>query len=124
MQIDGANEDGDLPMRIDFAGEKIRLILSKEDFKQYKLMRHNEDLSSVLTTAIVVPALLEALHAIDVADAAELFEGLRWYRVLSNRLEALGLKDESENLTKVQKLLEFPVKRALVTARSLAEESS
>lgn len=123
MQIDGATEDGDLPMRIDFGGEKIRLILSKEDFKEYKFMRHNEALASVLTTAIVVPALLETLHYIGSEDA-EALETLRWYRVLARRLEALDLKDESENLTKVQRLLELPVKRALVSARSLAEAAS
>lgn len=122
MQIDGATEDGDLPMRIDFDGEKIRLLLSKEDFKEYKLMRHDESLSSVLTTAIVVPALLETLHFIGGEDA-EALDALRWYRVLARRIEALGLKDESDNLTKAQKLLELPVKRALVTARSLAEGS-
>lgn len=122
MQIDGATEDGDLPMRIDFDRDKIRLILAKEDFKQYKLMRHDESLSSVLTTAIVVPALLETLHFIDHEDA-EALEALRWYRVLARRIEALGLKDESDNLAKAQKLLELPVKRALVTARSLAEAS-
>lgn len=127
MQIDGATEEGDLPMRIDFNGEKIRLILSKEDFKAYKLMRQDESLSIVLTTAIVVPALLETLHYIDSeqrGEDAEALEDLRWYRVLARRIEALGLKDESDNLTKVQKLLELPVKRALVSARSLAEASS
>ena len=44
--------------------------------------------------------------------------------MLARRIEALGLKDESDNLTKVQKLLELPVKRALVSARSLAEALS
>ncbi len=127
MQIDGATEDGDLPMRIDFNGEKIRLILSKEDFKEYKLMRQDESLSIVLTTAIVVPALLETLHYIgseERGEDAEALEDLRWYRVLARRIEALSLKDESDNLTKVQKLLELPVKRALVSARNLAEASS
>lgn len=50
MQIDVATKQGDLPMEVDFLGEKIRIILSKEDFKAYKLMRHDEALSSVLTT--------------------------------------------------------------------------
>lgn len=126
MQIDGATEDGDLPMRIDFDGEKIRLILSKDDFKEYKVMRHDEALSIVLTTAIVVPALLETLHYIgqEGGEGADALEDLRWYRVLTRRIETLGLKDKSDNLTKVQKLLELPVKRALVSARSLAEASS
>ena len=127
MQIDVAAEEGDLPMRVDFLGEKIRIILSKEDFKAYKLMRHDEALSSVLTTTIVVPALLETLHYIHNEDGngdAETLEALRWYRVLTRRIEELGLKGESDKLTQVQMLLELPVKRALVTACNLAESSS
>jgi hypothetical protein len=127
MQIDRTAENGDLPMRIDFDGEKIRIILSNEDFKAYKLMRHDEALSSVLTTAIVVPALLETLHYIDSADGgedAEALEAFRWYRVLTRRIEELGLKDEPDKLTQAQKLLELPLKRALVTAGKLAEASS
>lgn len=127
MQIDVAAEEGDLPMRVDFLGEKIRIILSKEDFKAYKLMRHDEALSSVLTTKIVVPALLETLHYIHNEDGngdAETLEALRWHRVLTRRIEELGLKDESDKLTQVQMLLELPVKRALVTACNLAESSS
>ena len=127
MQIDVAAEEGDLPMRVDFLGEKIRIILSREDFKAYKLMRHDEALSSVLTTTIVVPALLETLHYIHNEDGngdTETLEALRWYRVLTRRIEELGLKGECEKLTQVQMLLELPVKRALVTACNLAESSS
>lgn len=127
MQIDVAADDGDLPMRVDFLGEKVRIILSKEDFKAYKLMRHDESLSSVLTTTIVVPALLETLYYIHNEDGngdAETLEALRWYRVLTRRIEELGLKGESDKLTQVQMLLELPVKRALVTACNLAESSS
>ncbi len=127
MQIDSAPEDGDLPMRIDFSGEKIRIILAKEDFKSYKLMRHDEALSTVLTTAIVVPALIETLHYIaggGSSEDSEAIESLRWFRVLTRRIEELGLKEDLDNFTTAQKLLELPVKRALVTACSLAEGSS
>lgn len=90
-------------------------------------MRHDESLSSVLTTTIVVPALLETLYYIHNEDGngdAETLEALRWYRALARRIEELGLKGESDKLTLVQKLLELPVKRALVTACNLAESSS
>lgn len=125
MQIDAAPEDGDLPMRIDFSGSKIRILLSKEDFKSYKLMRHNEGLSSMLTTSIVLPALIETLHYIEdvgAGDEAEDLESLKWYRVIARRIEALAIKDD-DKLVKAQKLLELPVKRALMTAGGLAEAS-
>ena len=123
MQIDAAVEDGDLPMEIDFNGDKIRIILSKPDFKTYKEMRTSEALSSVLTTIIVLPALEETLYYIDGGDAEEL-EIVRWYRALRRRIESLGLQHETDKLTKVQKLLELPIRRAFATAYNLAEASS
>jgi hypothetical protein len=48
----------------------------------------------------------------------------RWVRALARRIERLGLATESQPLLLAQKLLELPVKRALSSARMLAEVSS
>jgi len=123
MQIDAASEEGDLPMRLDFNGNKIRIILSKPDFETYKKMRINEVLSNVLTTTIVLPALVETLSFVEGAEPDEL-ESLKWYRVLTRRIELLNLQNESDRLAKVQTLLELPLKRAFVSAHNLAEAAS
>jgi hypothetical protein len=127
MQIEGATEEGDLPMRVDFNGEKIRIILSKDDFRGYKLLRHDEALSAVITTSIVLPALIETLHYVESetgGDAGDALDALRWYRILTRRIAEMDLHNEGDKLTQAQKLLELPVRRALVTAHSLAEASA
>jgi hypothetical protein len=124
MLIEAAPDDGDRPMRIDFNGDKIRVILSKADFASYKLLRHNEDLSGILTTTIVLPALLETLYYVETSNDDEELEPLKWYRALRRRIEALNLGSENEKLIKAQKLLELPVKRTLATAQVVAEAAS
>jgi hypothetical protein len=121
MQIEEATEDGDFPMRVDFNGEKIRIILSKADFKDYKLLKAQEGVAAPLTTTIVLPVLVEALHFWKAGEAGPEEDSLRWMRALRGRISALELDAESDNLILAQKLLELPLRRALVASRQLAE---
>jgi hypothetical protein len=124
MQIEEAAEDGDLPMRVDFNGDKIRIILAKADFKDYKLLKAQEGVSAALTTTIVLPVLVEALHFWKSGEAGADDDSLRWMRALRARITALELGTETDNLVLAQKLLELPLKRALVASRQLAEATS
>ncbi|HET7625998.1 MAG TPA: hypothetical protein VFM25_12115 [Verrucomicrobiae bacterium] len=124
MQIEEAREDGDMPMRVDFNGEKILIILSKADFKDYKLLKAQEGVSAALTTTIVLPVLVEALHVWKSDEAGAREDNLRWMRALRNRIAKLELESESDNLILAQKLLELPLRRALVASRQLAEATS
>jgi len=124
MQIEEATEDGDLPMRVDFNGDKIRIILAKADFKDYKLLKAQEGVSSALTTTIVLPVLVEALHFWKAGEAGAEEDSLRWMRALRGRIAKLELEPESDNLILAQKLLELPLRRALVASRQLAEAVS
>ncbi len=124
MQIEEATEDGELPMRVDFNGDKIRIILSKADFRDYRLLKVQEGISAALTSAIVLPVLVEALHFWKAGEAGGEEDSLRWMRVLRSRIEKLELESESDNLILAQKLLELPLRRALVASRQLAEAVS
>lgn len=124
MQIEESNEDGELPMRVDFNGDKILVILSKADFKDYKLLKGQDGIASALTSAIVLPVLVEALHFLNSAEAGPEDDALRWMRALRSRIAALELKSESDNLVLAQKLLELPLRRALIASRQLAEAAS
>ena len=124
MQIEEAQEDGDFPMRVDFNGDKIRIILSKTDFKDYKLLKAQEGVSAALTTTIVLPVLVEALHFWKSGEAGGEEDGLRWMRALRSRISKLELESESDNLILAQRLLELPLRRALVASRQLAEAAS
>jgi hypothetical protein len=124
MQIEEAAEDGDFPMRVDFNGEKIRIVLSKADFRDYKLLKAQEGVSAPLTTTIVLPVLVEALHFWKSGEAGAEEDSLRWMRALRSRISALELDAESDNLIVAQRLLELPLRRALVASRQLAEAAS
>jgi hypothetical protein len=124
MQIEESRKDGDFPMRVDFNGDKILVVLSRADFKDYKLLKGHEGVSAALTTTIVLPVLVEALHFWKSGEAGAEEDSLRWMRALHSRISALELKSESDNLILAQKLLELPLKRALIASRQLAEAVS
>ncbi|MFA4987897.1 MAG: hypothetical protein WC712_15065 [Candidatus Brocadiia bacterium] len=123
MQINESPKDGDIPMEPSFDGDKIVIFLSKSDFTDYKLLKLHEGVRGPLTTTIVLPILVEALHILkDESDGMD--DTRRWVRALTRRIESLGFPGELQPLLLAQKLLELPVKRALSSARMLAEASS
>ncbi len=121
MQIEESIQDGEFPMRVDFNGDKILIVLSKADFKDYKLLKGQEGVSAALTTTIVLPVLVEALHFWKTGEAGTEEDSLRWMRALRSRISVLELESESDNLILAQKLLELPLRRALIASRQLAE---
>jgi hypothetical protein len=123
MQINESPKDGDIPMEASFEGDKIVIFLSKSDFFDYKLLKLQEGVAGPLTTSIVLPILVEAIHVLkEESDGAE--DTRRWVRALARRIVALNLGSETQPLLLAQKLLELPVKRALSTSRMLAEAGS
>jgi hypothetical protein len=118
MQIQEAAEDGDLPLRAEFNGDKIILILAKKDFADYKLLKADETIIAPLTATIVLPVLVEALHILKHEEEQD--DELRWMRALRKKISALGGADNSEPLILAQRLLELPVRRALACSRALA----
>jgi hypothetical protein len=120
MEIHEAQQDGDRPMQVEFAGPKILILLSKKDFAEYKLLKTMDGMSVALTTTIVLPVLIEAIHVVQ----AEGDDDLRWVRALKRRLEDMQLKLDDEALELAQKILELPVKRTFASARMLAENAS
>jgi hypothetical protein len=121
MEIHEAQEPGDLPMRVEYYGPKIQIILSKKDFEDYKLLKTMDGVSVALTTAIVLPVLIEAVHLAQVEDEGEDF---RWVRALRNRIDGMELKLDGDPLELAQQILELPVKRTFASARMLAEGAS
>ncbi len=120
MQINESPKDGDYPMEASFEGQKIVIFLSKSDFADYKLLKPHEGVRDPLTTTIVLPVLVEALHIIKEENEG-LEDPRRWVRALARRIENVGLTTEMQPLFLAQKLLELPVKRALSSSRMLAE---
>jgi hypothetical protein len=123
MQISETPKDGDLPMEPTFDQDKIVIFLSKSDFADYKILKLNENVRGPLTTTIVLPVLVEALHILR-EDSEGIDDHRRWVRALSRRLESLDHSTEMQPLYLAQRLLELPVKRALSCSRTLAEWAS
>lgn len=123
MQINESPKDGDLPMETSFEGDKIVIFLSKSDFADYKLLKLNESVSAPLTTTIVLPVLVEALHILNEEDGG-FDDNRRWVRALAQRIKSLNLQNETQPLVLAQRLLEMPVKRALSSSRIHAEANS
>ena len=119
MQISEAPESGDLPMRVDFNGEKIVIFLSKRDFADYKLLKAHEGIAGPLTTTIVLPVLVEAIHSLSDIESDD--DPRRWVRVLARRIDKLQLRKDTEPIVQAQEILELPVKRALASSRMLAD---
>lgn len=122
MVIEKSSVSGDHPMDAEFSGDKIRILLCERDFDAYSKLKSVPSLTSHLTTTIVLPVLLEALHY--VKDNSEGLQTLGWYRNLQRRMEMLNLVDEQEMLKKAQLLLEMPIRRALASAEQYAEGMS
>lgn len=122
MQIEQSKDEGDRPMEISFGSPKIRIILSKPDFDDYKFLKSQEHLQSALAAAIVIPALVEALHLL--RDEESGYNSYRWYQNLRHRLDDLGISGDFEPLTVAQKLLELPLRRSLQQAKAALLSSS
>jgi hypothetical protein len=120
MEIHEAQQEGDRPMQVEYGGSKILILLSKKDFAEYKLLKTMEGMSVALTTTIVLPVLIEAIHVVQ----NEADDDLRWVRALRRRLEHMQLKLDDEPLELAQQILELPVKRTFASARMLAEDAS
>lgn len=120
MQINESPKDGDIPMEPDFNGDKIVIFLSKTDFADYKMLKLHEGVRGPLTTTIVLPVLVEAIHILK-EESDGINDTRRWIRALQRRIEALGLIRESSPIVLAQRILEFPIKRALSSSRMLVE---
>lgn len=118
MVIEQSSEAGDHPMKVEYNSDKIRILFCKNDFKTYSKLKVVPSLTETLTTTIVLPVLIEALHYIE--SESDGLQTCKWYRNLERRIEDLDLKAEQDVLAKAQRLLDMPIRRALGAAESYA----
>ncbi|VTT98817.1 Uncharacterized protein OS=Lysinibacillus fusiformis ZB2 GN=C518_2415 PE=4 SV=1 [Gemmataceae bacterium] len=110
------------PMEADFDADKIRILLCEEDFAAYGDMKAVPHLTNHLTTTLVLPVLIEAIHLLgDEPDAAP---ENKWAKILSRRLETLAVGSSATALEKAQQLLGLPIRRALASAQTYLAGSS
>jgi hypothetical protein len=121
MQITETHKEGDQPMQVQYAGQKILVQLSKKDFADYKRLKTLEGVSAALTMGIVLPVLVDAIYSLQNGEQGD---DLRWVRNLKRRIEDVGRKLSDDPLETAQRILELPLKRTLASAGKLSEADS
>lgn len=96
-------------MKNSYEGDKITILLCKEDYQKYKLVKNigTEMYINVLHSTIVLPALLEALYFLDDKELSNNYSEYRWHIVLSE----IKNKSQDNNFTIAQNILDLPNNR-------------
>jgi hypothetical protein len=121
------------PIDIDSAGHKVVIQLSDEMHSIYKRLAADKSMSHILSSMIIVPALISLLETISATvatgDLSEI-EERRWYRVLVTKLKDAGysLNDSDggfgdSTLVIAQKLIGNPLQHGLRNLANLFEDS-
>jgi hypothetical protein len=121
IDIRQTDKSGEREMEAVFSEpDKIHILLSKSDFAMYREMSPVPHLTSHLTTTLVLPVLVQAIHMLDDEDNRE----KKWAVLLRRRLENTDLGTAIDPLQKAQRLLDLPIRRALDSAKKFMETSS
>jgi hypothetical protein len=110
MSVDTENKS-EVPMYNDYDGDKITIILSKEDYIAYQSIKKESLLTSTLHSSIVLPALAEAIRFLTTNEGDD-FKDRKWYELLSGLIEKHPTDDP---LQSAQKILDLPVNRSFST---------
>jgi hypothetical protein len=119
MVIVASTKDGDHEMELETNLDKIRIVLCKADFQAYSEMKAVPLLTTHLTTTLVLPVLMEAIQLLDDPDGPP---ECKWAKLLRRRLDAETFGPASNTLEKAQRLLKFPIRRALESAKAFLDK--
>jgi len=112
--------DNSTSLDIDAMGNRIIIKLDQESFRRYRSLASDQSLHPILSSAVVMPALVWILAMMRHGDVSEEDRDLRWFRVISNRLRDIGISFEgaeahSESLVAVaQRLIGDPARASLL----------
>jgi hypothetical protein len=108
------------PMWNEYDGEKIEIMLCEDDYNNYQLTLKNRIFHNLLHSAIVLPALIDALYFIDSPESKD-YEEKRWYKALRNIKSNSKVQD---NFQIAQNILDQPNERTFNTITTLLEETN
>ena len=129
----GLNPDESISnMVVEFESQpKIRILLSSKDLSNYKNMKNDPKLKSILNSAVVVPALIYVLSELKQCDDMEASYGsLSWYLSIKESY----LKNFNKNITTdlanenifdlAQKMLKTPINDAFENLTTLGDHNN
>ncbi len=105
--MEGTQHEG--PVEIEYEADKITIILSKSDWKTYMEVRGQKPVQGILHSAIVLPALVDAIHKVQASPAD--YEHTNWFGRLDAILEAKKLQDK-DAYEAAQRILDNPSSRS------------
>jgi hypothetical protein len=119
------------PMEVILGEQKLVAELSQADYERYVDLRGDTSIVPLLSTQVVVPALMEAVSTIrnlepGSAGHQEHME-LRWFRSLSMKLTQLGIDvahSEYSTTRIVQTVIEMPLRRSLEGLIAITSEGA
>lgn len=118
MNIDNTDKSHH-PMYNEYEGDKITIMLCREDYESYQIVKRTPLYVNVLLSFIVLPCLTEALHFLSDPEAKD-YRGKRWHKVLTEIREKSKERSEVEV---AQRILDLPNNRSFNTIKQLFEES-
>jgi len=107
MNIDCSNKNKE-PMYLDYSGEKITLMLSIEDYSNYKLIKGNPQYHGVILSSLVLPALIEALYFLEDETSKD-YEVHAWYKALKEYKDKT--KKYPDPLRMAQNIIDNPINK-------------
>ena len=130
-----AKPDDHERVRFDPFNTKIKIKLPRKIFVQYNSMLKSGDYKELLWSTIILPAVMEALHQIQLVlkQNEELgdFEDFIWYQKIIERIEYLHPEaklDRIHYLTEkmsvpdvAQELIKYPISKAISKVASMGE---
>lgn len=113
---EGAHHEG--IAEIDYDSDKITIILSKAEWRNYLGVRGDKIAEGILHGSIVLPVLVDAIYHLQ--SASNEYENMNWFGRLEAILDAKGLRGK-DPFEAAQKILDNPAKRSLEGLMSLLE---
>lgn len=113
---------------IELTGNKIIVKLSEANFDYYKSLTLNQHLQPLLTSLIILPALIYVLETIKNGEQEIEYEEYRWYQVIKRRLKEMDIDAYNLNahldstLLIAQKLIGNPLDTSLLALVNYDEE--
>lgn len=122
-------DENALPFDMDSSGHKIIIKLSVGNFEHYKTISLNQNLQPLLSSLIILPALVSILETIKNAGNQEFdLEECRWYRVIRSRVKEFGIDLDNNStfsesaLAIAQRLIGEPINSSLVALVNFDDE--
>jgi hypothetical protein len=119
-------------MDIETGGAKVRIILSKPNHDAYASLKGDQSLHPLLSTAVIVPALVAVLDEIKraaVEGSLDSYRDRRWYIVVARRLHEMGFDPEStepyqdSTLRIAHQMVGQPLTQSLEGLRAMLQET-